>query len=169
MRVECSLAFHDDGFRKIFDPTAPTVENRITAIRFLRKEKIPVVLRIDPLFPRDPLPSGKTMSDFDLPDIQPIYDLDKLVRFAREVGVDHLVYSIVKITRPRDGSLPPIMEKMKQVYEYLSPDQSLVFRGGSWRLPVDVGTQLVAKPFLAVCRQNAIEAKSCKANLVSTP
>ena len=153
----------------MFDRTAPTVENRIAAIRFLRKEKIPVVLRIDPLFPRDPLPRGKTMSDFGLPDIQPMCDLDKLVHFAREVGVAHLVYSLAKITRPRHGSLPPIMEKMKQVYEHLSPDKSLVFRGGSWRLPVDVGAGVVAKPFLALCRQNAIEAKSCKANLVSTP
>ena len=95
--------------------------------------------------------------------------LHRQVRPIEHTLSARLTYSIAKITRPRDGSLPPVMENMKQVYEYLSSGQSLIFRGGSWRLPVDLAAQLVAKPFLALCRQHAIEAKTCKANLISTP
>ncbi len=169
LRVECSLAFRDDESRKLLDPAAPSVESRMEAIRFLRQENIPVVVRIDPLFPRDPLSGGKVMSDFDLADIQPMADLGSLVEFGRQVGAAHLVYSIAKITRPRFGTLPPVMEKMKQVYEYLSQEQLLVCRGGSWRLPADVAGRLVVEPFLSLCRRYSIEAKMCKANLISTP
>lgn len=169
LRVECSLAFHDDQSRKLLDPAAPSVESRMTAIRFLRQENIPVFVRLDPLFPRDPLSGGKSMSDFELPVIQPMADLESLVRFAQEVGVDHLVYSIAKITRPRFGSLQPIMEKMKRLYEYLAREQPLVCRGGSWRLPANVAGPLVVEPFLNLCRDYSIEAKMCKANLISTP
>ncbi|NQU23244.1 MAG: hypothetical protein HQ567_18345 [Candidatus Nealsonbacteria bacterium] len=169
LRVECSLAFHNDESRKVLDPAAPSVESRMAAILFLSQENIPVVVRIDPLFPRDPLPGGKVMSEFDLPDIQPMADLESLVRFAREVGTAHLVYSIAKITRPRFGGLPQVMEKMKRVYEYLSQEQPLVWRGGSWRLPADVAGPLVVEPFLNLCGRYSIEAKMCKANLISTP
>ena len=169
LRIECSLAFHDDKHRKLFDQAAPSVESRMTAIRFLRKEGLPVFVRIDPLFPHDPLPGGKTMGDYDLPDIQPMADLEKLIRFAREVGAGHLIYSVAKITRPRCGMLPSVMEKMKRVYEHLAREQPLVCRGGSWRLPANVVTSLVAEPFLDLCRQHSMEAKMCKTNLVSTP
>ena len=169
LRVECSLAFYNDEARKLFDRAAPSVESRMSAIRFLRKEGLPVFVRIDPLFPHDPLSGGKTMSAYDLPDIQPVADLEKLILFAREVGIAHLIYSVAKITRPRCGTLPSVMEKMKRVYEYLAQEHPLVCRGGSWRLPANVATPLVVEPFLTLCQQHSIEAKMCKANLVSTP
>ena len=169
LRVECSIAFHDDESRKLLDPAAPSVESRMAAIRFLSQENIPVFIRIDPLFPRDPLPGGKVMNAFDLADIQPLADLESLIRFGREVGAAHLVYSVAKITRPRFGKLPPVMEKMKRVYEFLSQEQSLVCRGGSWRLSDDVARRLVVEPFLSLCSRYSIKAKMCKANLISTP
>ena len=169
LRIECSLAFHDDVCRGLFDRAAPSVESRMRAIRFLRKEGLPVFVRIDPLFPRDPLPAGKTMDDYGLPDVQPVADLEKLIRFAREVGTGHLIYSVAKITRPRCGVLSPMMEKMKRVYEHLARESSLVYRGGSWRLPANVAASLVVEPFLDRCRQYSMQAKMCKANLISTP
>jgi DNA repair photolyase len=169
LRVECSLAFFREGSRKLMDSVAPTVESRMKAIRFLRREGIPVFVRVDPLFPRNPLPGGKAMADFDLPDIQPISDLEELVRFVREVDAGHVIYSIAKISRPRLGTLPPVMQKMKQVYEYLALGEPLPFRGGSWRLPPHTAAGLMARPFLNLCRQYGIETKTCKANLISTP
>jgi DNA repair photolyase len=168
-RVECSLAFYREESRRLLDPAAPSVESRMKAIRFLRKENIPVFVRVDPLFPRNPLPGKKAMADFDLPDIQTIPDLEELVRFVREVDAGHVIYSIAKITRPRLGPLPPVMQKMKRVYEYLARGESLPFRGGSWRLPHDRAARLVARPFVNLCRQYGIEAKTCRANLISTP
>ena len=109
------------------------------------------------------------MSDFGLPDIQPAADLEKLIGLAREMDTTHLIYSVAKITRPRRGPLPSVMEKMKRVYEYLAREEPLVCRGGSWRLPARVGTPLVVEPFLKLCRKHSVEAKMCKANLISTP
>lgn len=169
LRIECSLAFFNDRHRQLLDPAAPDVANRMEAIRFLRKENLPVYVRIDPLFPRNPLWKGMSMADFDLPDIQPLSDLEALLQFCREIGVSGVIYSAAKITRPRPGRLSTEMEKMKRVYEYLAQDQSLVFRGGSWRLPDAVAKELVIHPFLDLCRQHEIDAKACIVNLISTP
>ncbi len=80
LRLEFSLAFFNDKHRRLLDPAAPSVGSRMEAIRFLRQQGLPVFLRIDPLFPRDPLGGGKTMADFGLPDVQPFSNLESLVR-----------------------------------------------------------------------------------------
>jgi DNA repair photolyase len=169
LRIECSLAFFNDRHRQLLDPVAPDVRSRMSAIQFLRKENLPVYIRIDPLFPRDPLLNGKAMADFDLPDVQSLDDLKALLQFSREIGVGGTIYSVAKITRPRQGRLPPVMEKMKRVYEHLAQNQSLTFRGGSWRLPDAVAKELVIQPCLDVCRQHEMDAKACMINLISTP
>jgi DNA repair photolyase len=169
LRVECSLAFFNDEHRRLLDPGAPSVESRMEALRFLRKEDLPVFLRIDPLFPRDPLGGGKTMADFGLPDSQSMRDLEGLVRLGRELATPHIVYSVAKITRRKHGDLPPLMERMKRVYQHLSTGQPLAFHGGSWRLPEGAATALVLRPFLELCSRYAIPAKPCKTNLITTP
>jgi DNA repair photolyase len=168
LRVECSLAFYNEQHRHLLDPSAPSVESRMTAIRFLREKHIPVHVRIDPLFPRDPLLNGKTMSDFDLPDVQPLEDLEAIVRFCREIGVGQIIYSVAKITQPRAIHLSVVMQKMKCVYEHLA-EKRLVLHGGSWRLPEIIAKEFVINPFLDLCHQYSVAAKTCKANLISTP
>jgi len=169
LRLECSLAFENDSHRRLLDSAAPSIESRMRALRFLRKEGIPVFVRIDPLFPRDPLPGGKSMHEFGLPDVQPISGLERLIEFSGEVSAGHIIYSVAKITRRRAGGLLPVMARMKRVYDHLAAEQSLVFRGGSWRLPPSIAAELVAKPFLDLCRRHSIPALACKANLTSTP
>jgi hypothetical protein len=169
LRLECSLAFFNDEHRRLLDPAAPSVESRMEALRFLRKQNLPVYLRIDPLFPREPLGGGKTMADFGLPDVQSMLDLDGLVRFSRELAVGHVIYSVAKITRRKQGDLPPVMERMKRVYQHLSAGQPLVFHGGSWRLPQSVAAEFVLRPFLDLCSRYSIPVKPCKANLITTP
>ncbi|MGD0384477.1 MAG: hypothetical protein ABSA77_13230 [Thermoguttaceae bacterium] len=169
LRLECSLAFYNDEHRRLFDPAAPSIESRMKALRLLGKEGIPVFLRIDPLFPRDPLGGGKTMADFDLPDVQSIIDLEGLLKFSRELSSRHIIYSVAKITRRKQGDLPPVMERMKRVYQHLSMEKPLVFHGGSWRLPESVATELVLRPFLNLCSRHSIPAKACKTNLITTP
>jgi DNA repair photolyase len=168
LRIECSLAFFNDEHRRLLDPAAPAVENRMESLRFLRSEGVPVFVRIDPLFPRDPLTEGKTMADFGLPDLQPLADLEGLVRFSREIAAGPIIYSVAKITRPKTGSLSPAMARMKRVYEHLA-GRSLVFHGGSWRLPPQIAGQLVIGPFSDLCRLYSVFATPCKANLISTP
>lgn len=169
LRVECSLAFLNDEHRWLLDPAAPSIESRTEALRFLRKEGLPVFLRIDPLFPRDPLGGGKAMADFGLPDVQSLRDLEGLVTLGRELAAPHIIYSVAKITRRKQGDLPPVMERMKQVYQHLSAGQPLVFHGGSWRLPESVAAAFVLRPFLDLCHRHSIPAKPCKANLITTP
>jgi DNA repair photolyase len=169
LRLEISLAFFNDAHRRLLDSAAPSVESRMEAIRRLRKEGLPVFLRIDPLFPRDSLGGGKTMADFGLPDVQSMSDLEGLVRFGHEVGIHGIIYSVAKITRPQQGGLSPVMQRMKQVYQHFSAEERLAFRGGSWRLGENVAKEQIVGPFLEICQRYAMPAKACKANLIATP
>jgi hypothetical protein len=169
LRLEVSLAFYDDRYRRLFDVAAPSVENRMQAIRRLSREGLSVFPRIDPLFPRDPLRGQKTMADFALPDVQSLDDLQQLIVFGRELNVAHIIYSVAEITQPRQSKLPTMMERMKRACQHVSADQPLEFRGGSWRLPTDVADAHIVEPFLALCRKHSLTARSCKANLLTTP
>ena len=97
LRVEVSLAFYNQSDAEFYDPGAPSVAQRMTAIKILRQNAIPVVLRIDPLLSHNLLPGSKFLSDFQLPAAQSLSDMEKLVRFAAENGVLHIVYSVAKI------------------------------------------------------------------------
>ena len=169
LRMEVSLAFWRDEVRAFFDPGAPSISERMEAVGKLRDSGISVVLRIDPLLPRSPLANGKTLTDFDLPEAQPLDDLEQLVAFAAEIGVMRIVYSVAKITQPRFKQLSSAMQNLKRAYEHISNPQRLVFRGGSWRLPHHIAQQHIVEPFTAICHRYNIPATFCKQNLVSTP
>ena len=169
LRVEVSLAFWREDVRALLDPGAPSVEDRLNGIRLLRQAGIPVVLRIDPLLPRSPI-DGKSLHDFEFPEAQPLEDLDRLLAFAAEVRVMHVVYSPAKIVLPRPRALSPLMRNLKRVYEHLAaPPNKLVFRGGSWRLPPEVASRHVVQPFLDLCRRHGLATQFCKQNLITTP
>jgi len=169
LRLEVSLAFWRDEARAVFDPGAPSVAERIEAIRTVRQAGIPVVLRIDPLLPRSPLPHGVRFADFGLAQPQTPADLESLVAFAREVGVMHIVYSVAKIVQPRFKPMSDLMQRLKLLYERIAAPGKLIFRGGSWRLPDALLHQHVVEPFLDVCRRREVPALFCKQNLIITP
>ena len=54
--VQVSLAFWREAARKAYDGNAPTVASRCKGIQALTEAGIPVVLRVDPLFPRSAAP-----------------------------------------------------------------------------------------------------------------
>lgn len=167
-QVQVSLAFWRDEARRVYDVAAPSIEDRKAGVRVLREAGIPVVLRIDPLFPRSPLPlDGKrSMADFGLTEAQTISDLEQLVDFAREVGVRHVVYSPVKIVQPRGRPLSPTMSALLDLYKALSAPGRPVRRGGSWRLPKEVADELVVGPGLDLCQRAGVTAKFCMRDLV---
>lgn len=169
--IEVSLAFWRERPRAVYDPNAPGIEERKTGIRTLHQAGIPLVLRIDPLFPQSPLTedSQKTLDDFGLPEAQTIEDLECLVSFAREMDVRHVVYSPAKITQPRGRKLSDTMRAMRTAYEHFAAPEKLVFRGGSWRLPQHIAATKIIKPFLEICRREGVGAKYCKQNLTGTP
>lgn len=167
--IEVSLAFWRDEARAWYDVAAPTVESRKEAVRTLSAMGVPVVLRIDPLFPRSPLGEGRTMADFGLPEAQTLDDLRALVAFACEVKARHVVYSPAKIVKPRGRKLCPTMQALRQTYEHMAAPRRLVWRGGSWRLPDDLAKERIVRPFLDICTAAGMPAKYCKQNLVETP
>ena len=96
--------------------------------------------------------------------------LEKLVRFASENSVLHIVYSVAKIVVPRYKPIPEVLQRLKQVYEYITKPERIVFRGGSWRLPETVSQEQIIKPFLKICTDYHMKAfawhqsiKHCKA------
>jgi DNA repair photolyase len=169
LRIEVSLAFWREEARKLYDPGAPTIQERKEGLIALREAGLPVVLRIDPLFPLQPDDASWTYRDFGLVQPQTPEDLEALVELAKQLGVMHVVYSPAKITKPRGNKLAGVMQAMKSVYERAAAIKKLPFRGGSWRLPQDFAQATVLKPFLDACERAGVRAKYCKENLVSTP
>jgi len=169
--LEVSIAFWQEEARKIYDPGAPTIEERIAGIGAIRDAGIPAVLRIDPLFPRSPLREQprKTLADFGLQEAQTMDDLESLVALAKEVGARHVVYSPAKIVQPRRRKLSEIMRAMRGAYECVASPERLRFHGGSWRLPQDIARAGITEPFLNVCKRLGVTAKHCMRNLIETP
>jgi len=167
--VEVSLAFWRQEPASVYDPCAPTPEERREGIRRLRAAGIPVVLRIDPLFPRSPLPGGLALNHFGLAEAQTLQDLEQLVRFAKDMAVRHVVYSTVKIVQPRGRPLDPVMGRLRLVFEKLAAPGRPPFHSGSWRLPTPLAGQVVVQPFLALCADYGVQAKHCMRNLIEAP
>lgn len=169
LRIETSLAFSNQNDADFFDPSAPAIKERMQAIKMLRKNDLAVILRVDPLLPRDPLINGKSLKDFNLPDSQSLDKLEVLIKFASENRLHHIVYSVTKITQPRYRAMTVEMLNLKYAYEHIAKNQGLVFRGGSWRLPELIAQEKIVKPFLKICRKYKLAAYFCKQNLLNTP
>jgi len=168
VQVEVSLAFWRDAARGFWDPHAPPVAQRLEGVRALRAAGLPVVLRIDPLLPRSPLPPESThkMEDFGLVEAQTMEDLENLVAFSKEVGVRHVVYSPARIVLPRRRPMAPAMHSLLKVYQLLSAPEKLLWGRGCWRLPHDLAVRRITEPFLSICQRVEVTAKFCMKNLV---
>ena len=170
VQVEVSLAFWREEAGRFWDPGAPSVAERIAGVRALCEAGIPVVLRIDPLFPRSPLSSEPTrnLSDFGLAEAQTIDDLESLVTLAKTVGVRHVVFSPMKIVQPRRSKMSLEMTRLLDVYRAIAWPEKAIWRGGSWRLPPLATERFISGPFLEICQRQGVRAKFCMRNLVET-
>jgi DNA repair photolyase len=169
--IEVSLAFWREDACREYDRCAPSVGERIEGLKALRDAGIPLVLRIDPLFPHTTSTDVAALSfgDFGLIEPQTLDDLDQLVGLARELRVRHVVYSPAKITQPRGRKLSGTMRALRDFYRACVAPEKLDFRGGSWRLPRDVAQHMIVRPFLDLCKRRGVRAKYCKQNLTETP
>ena len=170
-QVEVSLAFWQESARGFYDPQAPTVRERVEGIQALREAGIPVVLRIDPLFPRSPLPTQPPQSllDFGLAEAQTLADLESLVDLARDVNVRHVVFSPVKVVQPRGRELSKAMQSLRLVFHALALPGKPAWSAGSWRVPRHIAQDHIIRPFLDICERRSVPAKFCMGNLVETP
>lgn len=171
IQVEVSLAFWRDAACAFYDPGAPSVQERKEGIQALTGAGISVVMRIDPLFVQSPIQGTppRTLADFGLPAAQLPDDIERLVDFAKQSKVRHVVYSPLKIVRPRSRGMSQTMKAMREVYDAITYPTKPVWRGGSWRLPEHISNRLIVAPFLAMCHANGVTAKTCKQNLIETP
>ncbi len=170
-QLHVSLAFWRDAARAAYDLCAPPIEDRLRAVRALRQHGIPVVLRIDPLFPRSPLAGHPptTFEDFGLVEPQTLDDLVNLVAFAKEVNVRHIVYSATRIVQPRGQMLSETMKALRDLYHALSAPGKAPWGHGGWRLPPQVSDQHVIPPFRDICSREGVTAKFCMQDLIETP
>lgn len=169
--IQVSLAFWREEAAACYDPGAPTVVDRIAGLQALQAAGIPLVLRIDPLLPRSPLPIEPftTLEAFGLPEAQTLEDLEHLVALARDLRVRHVVYSALKVVQPRGRKLAPTMQALREVYKACARPGKTIFRGGSWRLPNEIARDHVVQPFLDLCRRYDVPAKYCKHDLIEAP
>jgi DNA repair photolyase len=54
IEVGFSIATHDDGIKKIFEPHSPSIDSRVKALRILHQEKIRTYAFVGPMLPLDP-------------------------------------------------------------------------------------------------------------------
>ena len=167
--IEVSLAFWRDEARAWYDVAAPSVESRKDAVRALSAMGVPVVLRIDPLFPRSPLSPDRTMADCGLPEAQTLDDLRDLVAFACEVKACHVVYSPAKIVKPRGRRLCPKMQAVKRAYECMAAPGRLYGMVEAGDCRTNWRRERIVRPFLDICAAAGMPAKYCKQNLIETP
>lgn len=54
IEVNVSITTNDDYVRKLFEPTAPSIERRLETVRKLREAGVPVRVAVSPVLPSDP-------------------------------------------------------------------------------------------------------------------
>ncbi|MFQ6098176.1 MAG: radical SAM protein, partial [Armatimonadota bacterium] len=166
--VQVSLAFWDDQRRRALEPGAPSVRQRLNGIRALVKAAVRVEVRLDPLFPREPLPKpffvSPRLSDYGAPVAHTWGDLRRLVDFAVETGCSRVVSSPLKVPCGRHASRA-FMRAMQPLYRDAAGGKSYV-RGFCLRLPDAYVRDHLLGPLRQYCQGLGIEFQTCKENLV---
>jgi len=167
VEVTC-LVFRDES-RRALEPGAPTVESRLKGIRLLREQGIAVSLRIDPIFPRDPLPreifSRPSLADYGILQGQTAEDIENLIEFAAQVGCQRIIVSPLKLVLGRFGR-----SRLLQTYLELYSDANggkPIRKGLSYRLPWELYHRWIQGP-TELAGKLGIELVYCKRNLLTT-
>jgi DNA repair photolyase len=170
-QVEVSLAFADEEGRKLYEPSAPSVESRLEGIRRLRQANIPVSLRIDPLFPREPLPKEfwprASLRDYGLVRTQTLDEIESLIRFASEVACHKIIVSPLKVPVGRWADV-----EFKEMFRalYGAPFGSgPKTRSFAWRLPEEYISTILIGQVEAIASQYGVPVVTCWNNLIGTP
>lgn len=135
--VEVSCIFKNDVLRKVYESGAPSIPSRANGIRGLVSLGIPVSLRIDPLFPREPLPAShfkyEKLSKYGAPVFHSTEDVVYLTEKAIEYGCCEIITSPLKLI-PGSKSSMPLFWQLRDLYTVANGGTPLI-RSGSWKLP----------------------------------
>jgi len=169
-QVEVSLTFHDDIGRRFYEPMSPSVESRLEGISRLRREGIRVSLRIDPLFPIEPLPEPywkhAELIAYGVERTHTLEEIEALVLFAASEGCQRIISSPLKVPV---GRRSPCWLKEYFHALYSEPFGSKPhIRGFALRLPEDYIQEELFPPVNEICNVYGIEMMHCKQNLITT-
>jgi len=169
-QIEVSLTFYDDRGRKFYEPGAPLVESRLQGIRKLRKAGIRTSLRIDPLFPREPLPrqywANSSLKAYGVERTHALEEIEALVSFGASEGCQRIIVSPLKVPVGRRSACW-LKEYFRDLYSEPFGGKPLI-RGFASRLPQDYITSKLFPPVADICDQFGIEMINCKLNLINT-
>jgi DNA repair photolyase len=168
-QVEVTCLFYDDEARRFYEPGAPGVKSRLEAVRTLREHGIAVSLRVDPVFPRDPLPrdvfGDRSLRDYGILHGQTKADIEQLIRFAARVGCRRVIVSPLKLVMGRSGR-SELIETYLDLYRDANGGKPIK-RGTAYRLPWSLYHHWIAEP-TELAQSLGVEIIYCKRNLVST-
>jgi DNA repair photolyase len=169
-QVEVSLTFYDDEARSFYEPGAPAVDLRLRGIQKLRMTGISVSLRIDPLFPREPLPKPYWMHSelkaYGVERTHTLEEIEALVRFAAKEGCQKIIVSPLKVPL---GYRSSCWLKKYFYALYSAPFGGKPrIRGFALRLPEDYVHGELFPSVSAICKHYGIPMVHCKVNLVTT-
>ena len=169
IQVEVTCLFYRDEARRYYEPGAPSVASRLESIRTLRQAGVSVSLRIDPIFPRDPLPEdvfgNASLRDYGISEGQTGADIEQLIRFASDVGCQRIIVSPLKLVVGRSGR-SALLDTFLALYRDANNGKPIK-RGTAYRLPWSLYHHWIAEP-AELARSLGIELIYCKRNLLTT-
>lgn len=169
-QVEVSLAFADERGRQLYEPCAPNIGSRLEGIRRLREAGISVSLRIDPLFPREPLhmefwPTPR-LADYGIEHTHTLDEIERLIQFASETGCQKIIVSALKVPVGR-WACPDFKEAFRALYGAPWGGRPKT-RSFAWRLPESyIGEHLIGE-VRQVASHYDVGVTTCWENLVNT-
>lgn len=168
-QVEVTCPFYDDNTRKFFEPGAPSVQQRLEAMGKLREASIRVALRIDPIFPRDPLPKAffekPRLADYGAPKAHTVEGIKELIQFAAGIQCTRIITSPLKLTFGRFANTG-ILQMYRDLFAAANKG-SIIKKGPSFRMPMELYRHWIAEPSMIAGSMN-IPMVYCKKNLVDT-
>lgn len=148
----------------------PPASQRLRAIDRLRAHGIAISLRIDPLYPRDPLPCdlfGKvTLNDYGVQPAQTEADLRYLVQMASHCGCESIIFSGLKIPRALSPRNLRLMQGWINFYQSYARKFPNLNSQNYLRLPFEYQHGALIQPLVHEAERLGIKTEHCKNNLI---
>ena len=162
LTIQVSCAFWNDSARSFYEPNAPSIKSRLTAIEKLASLGLDVEIRIDPLFPSSSVSESvrfhKPLPQYSIPEAQPLEDLQSLVSFASKAGARAVIAKPLKI--PITSKAQRCKDWFGEIYRDSDAGKKRRVKGGSWRLPEQYQKEMLST-VSDICQKEKILFRHC--------
>ena len=166
--VQATCAYWQEEARVFFEQKAPSVQQRLDAIKKLVAAGVNVELRIDPLFPSIRLARStrlhREMAYYGLPEAQNEEDMVSLVKFAAESGVSSIVAKPLRV--PISNKARTCKGWFGQLFLDATGTGKRYTKGRSWRLPENYQKELLHS-LRNICSQYGMPLKHCMQDVLT--